>query len=406
MSTATAQLWRDEYLAEHFQRITAFLFRYQALWRPQAFQHLRLPWEEKFPELAQMLRDLDSSHAERLAEQDLELALYLEPFFAEAKALYTSCQLPALTIENTSSVWSEARAVPGRKWQQINAFSQCIAFDSGPLLEWCAGKAHLSRLLAGVQQRSVVALEWNAELVAAGNALAQREKLPVSLHCVDVLDTDSSEFIRREHDVVALHACGRLHIRLLQSCALRQPRALFLAPCCYQLIDTDNYEPLSSLAGIADLPLTRTDLHTAVRDSVTSPLRVQQQRKTLQAWRLGFDVWQREIRGSDNYLVTPSQPLSVLKNGFAAFCRDLCAVHGIAAPIAARYDYYEQVGWRRLRAVAALDLPRILFRRALELWLVLDRALYLREQGYRVEMGTFCERQLTPRNIAIRARRV
>ena len=41
---------------------------------------------------------------------------------------------------------------------------------------------------------------------------------------------------------------------------------------------------------------------------------------------------------------------------------------------------------------------------ALELWLVLDRALYLAERLPRPG-GTFCDRQLTPRNLMIRAHR-
>jgi hypothetical protein len=43
------------------------------------------------------------------------------------------------------------------------------------------------------------------------------------------------------------------------------------------------------------------------------------------------------------------------------------------------------------------------FRRAIEVWLVLDRALYLQQQGYHVSVTTFCEKQLTPRNILILA---
>jgi hypothetical protein len=396
--------WRDEFLAEHFQRITALLHDHQALWRPQAFQHLHLPWEADLPELAQMLRHLDSARAEQLAEHDLELAEYLNPLLPVAQKLYSRCELPSLALASTLPSLFEARAVPGRKWRQIKAFAGHIPPDSGPLIEWCAGKAHLGRLLARIQQRSVTALEWNADLVAAGAALAQREKLPVLLHCADVMQASSSDFMRREHTVVALHACGRLHVELLRVCATHKPRTLVFAPCCYHLIDSNNYQPLSQLAGAADLTLTLTDLHTAVRDSVTSPQRVQQQRKTLQAWRLGFDIWQREVRGSDNYLPTQSQPLGIIKNGFAAFCRELAALSNLAPPLPARSEYYEQLGWSRLREVAALDLPRIVFRRALELWLILDRALYLREHGYAVEVGTFSERQLTPRNVAIRAR--
>ena len=56
-----------------------------------------------------------------------------------------------------------------------------------------------------------------------------------------------------------------------------------------------------------------------------------------------------------------------------------------------------------LPVMARMELVRHLFRRPLELWLVLDRALFLQEQGYQVELSQFCARELTPRNILIHA---
>ncbi|MNE62192.1 hypothetical protein D3C76_1770990 [compost metagenome] len=62
-------------------------------------------------------------------------------------------------------------------------------------------------------------------------------------------------------------------------------------------------------------------------------------------------------------------------------------------------------GWQRLAEVRNLELLRNLFRRPLEMWLVLDRGLYLQEQGYRVQLGVFCEQPLTPRNLMLLAER-
>jgi len=58
-----------------------------------------------------------------------------------------------------------------------------------------------------------------------------------------------------------------------------------------------------------------------------------------------------------------------------------------------------------LAEVRNLELLRNLFRRPLELWLLLDRALYLQEQGYHVKLGTFCDYQLSPRNLLLLAER-
>src|SRR3546814_15111250 len=65
----------------------------------------------------------------------------------------------------------------------------------------------------------------------------------------------------------------------------------------------------------------------------------------------------------------------------------------------------EAAGHQRLAEVRNLELVRGLFRRPLELWLVLDRALFLSQKNYNVRLGTFCKTPLTPRNLMLLAER-
>jgi len=51
-----------------------------------------------------------------------------------------------------------------------------------------------------------------------------------------------------------------------------------------------------------------------------------------------------------------------------------------------------------------LSIVRHAFRRPLEVWLALDLAVRLENDGYAVDLGRFCERPLTPRNLLISAR--
>jgi hypothetical protein len=125
----------------------------------------------------------------------------------------------------------------------------------------------------------------------------------------------------------------------------------------------------------------------------------------LAAWRLGFDRLQRQLRGVDAYLPTPSRPARALASGFAAFCADLAAHHGLVLPPGIDYPALEAAGHAQHARVRRLELVRHAFRRPLETLLASDRALFLEERGYRVVVGTFCPRQLTPRNLAIVARR-
>lgn len=400
--------WRGDQLGDLFDALSRWLTRAERWWRPRAFVMPELPWQRDHPELAGQLRDLPLADAERIAASNTALYDFFATapceFLAKASTYFRPLH-PGAVTQPASAYFAEARDVPGRKWQQIIAFAHAVKNSSLPATEWCAGKSHLGRHYARLGGAAVDALEWQRELVDEGNRLSQREHHAVRCHCIDVLTPASSEFLRGDRNVLALHACGQLHIHLLGECVRLQPQAIALAPCCYQLQRDDLYRPLSQRARRADLKLARVDLHTAVQESVTSPRRVQRQRQTLQAWRLGFDLLQRDIRGVDEYLPTPSLPLSALQEGFEVICRRFADYKKMALPSGIHFSDYEMLGERRVREVAALDLPRLLFRRALEWWLVLDRALLLQENGYHVEVGEFCERALTPRNLMIRAQR-
>ena len=394
-------VWRDDVLPERFEQLTDLLKAGEPFWRHHAFKSLQLPWESEFSELSRQLRGLTLETAEQLARDDQALSDFLVahlPLFAQIASV---CAVGTFDMQPLPDI--EPYDVPGRKWQQIRHFAPCVPASGGALLEWCSGKAHLGRLLAQRCGASVVALERDARLIDAGKAQAARDHVAVDFHCVDVMTDAAAAVLQQNHHAVALHACGDLHTRLLTLCAEKKTQTITLAPCCYQLMADASRYMLSQAARASGLQLRHDDLRTAVHGTVTAAARQNRQRCQLQAWRLGFDLLQRAVRGIDTYLPTPALSSAVLHTSFAAVCAQLAAHKRLQLPEPIDYAHYEQAGRARLREVTALDLPRIAYRRALELWLALDRALFLRENGYTVQLGEFCERALTPRNLLMRA---
>lgn len=393
-------------LLERFHALDAFLLSHQELWRPRPFNLLRLPWEEQHPELAAWLRQRSLEDAEAAHNHPEQLAAP-EPFASlavTAQALSESGELPARDGSEAPERFSVD--VPGRKWQQIRHFSSRLQFAERPRhwLDWCAGKGHLGHALAH-DGTPLTCLEHDTALVEAGQALGDRLGLASRHHLQDVLAADAAERLDAAHTPVALHACGELHTRLLQLASQAGCRQLAVAPCCYNRIDGETYRPLSVAAQASTLHLSREDLSLPLRETVTAGARVRRQRDQSMARRLAFDLLQRELRGVDAYLPTPSLPAAWLQKPFADYCRDLAALRELPAPTPRDWQALEARGWQRLAEVRNLELPRALFRRPLELWLLLDRALYLEEQGYRVRLGRFCDTRLTPRNHLLLAER-
>lgn len=385
-----------------FKALDTFLIEHQGLWRPRPFTHRQLPWEADHPALSHWLRQRSLADAEAAHNHpyDLPAPAPFPQLAAQALALGAVDKLPATPLEPARHRLNVD--VPGRKWQQIEAFGAALGFAQTPKhwLDWCAGKGHLGRRLLQTGQH-LTCLEYDPALIAAGQALSEHHGLPATHRLQDVM---ADVALSAEHTPVALHACGDLHVRLLQLASSAGCKQLALAPCCYNRIGTERYQALSSAGQASALQLSLDDLGLPLSETVTAGTRVRRQRDTSMARRLGFDHLQRQLRGCDDYLPTPSLPSAWLDKPFAEYCRELAALKGLST---GEQDWLalEVHGWRRLAEVRNLELVRGLFRRPLELWLVLDRALFLRENGYRVEVGSFCEAALTPRNLMVLAER-
>ncbi|WGL64928.1 methyltransferase [Pseudomonas sp. CW003PS] len=399
-----ATILTSDDLLTRFQALDDFLLQHQALWRPRPFHHLHLPWEAEVPELAAWLRRRSLEQAETTNPFALAAPAPFPELASQAQTLSTIGELPGgdpVQRARTLSV-----DVPGRKLAQIQAFASRLQFQQRPThwLDWCAGKGHLGRWLTQIGQR-LTCLEYDPALIESGRALSERLGLDAVHVQQDVLADTCNARLKKEHTPVALHACGDLHVRLLQLASRNSCSQLAVAPCCYNRIAGLHYQPLSSAAQVSALQLSRDDLGLPLSETVTAGARVRRQRDQSMAWRLAFDLLQRQLRGIDEYLPTPSLPSDWLSKPFAHFCHDLAMLRDVPPPGEQNWPELEALGWQRLAEVRNLELLRNLFRRPLELWLLLDRALYLQEQGYSVKLGSFCEYRLSPRNLLLLAER-
>ncbi|RMO18130.1 hypothetical protein ALQ47_00997 [Pseudomonas cichorii] len=397
---------QDEHLRSRFRALDSFLFAHQALWRPKPFTHLQMAWEQHYPTLAQWLRarTLDEAEAAHNHPERLDAPYPFAQLADEAFELGHIGELPAYPLAPVEP--RQSVDVPGRKWQQIEAFASHLQWrdNASHWLDWCSGKGHLGRRLTHSGQK-LTCLERDPALVEAGRKLSARQHIDAEHLQQDVMADDTWRHLKPEHTPVALHACGDLHVQLMQVASQTGCIQMAIAPCCYNRTRFDEYQALSSEGRSSALKLSRDELGLPLSETVTAGARVRRQRDTSMARRLGFDLLQRQLRGVDEYLPTPSLPVSWLDKPYSDYCRELAELKNLPAPGQHDWAELEAAGWQRLAEVRNLELLRNLFRRPLELWLVLDKAMYVQEHGYSVSVGTFCDSRLTPRNLLVLAQK-
>lgn len=386
----------------YFVQLSLMLQQYREFWQVSPFRCDQLPWQNSV--LLQRLAEIDDITLQQVDRCEILQRQYFADVFPLLFALPEQINKTATEDVAPLPFWLEV-GIGGRKLQQIDALCQFWPETTLPVLEWCAGKGHLGRILAHRYAVPVTSVEWQAGLCEAGAALAEKFNLSQRFICADVLTDSTKTPLQASQHVVALHACGQLHISLLQQAVAAGCQQLQLVPCCYHLIPTETYQPLSAEAKQQDLSLSKDDLKLIVQGQVTGGERIEKLRATEVLWRLAYDEIRRDLTGDTAYRPLSSVSKQCFSQDFVTFARWAAAQHQLTLPAALVEEDYLQRAKARLQVVQRIELVRHLFRRPLEMWLALDKVLYLQQHGYKVELTTFCDYQITPRNLLLQASR-
>ena len=199
---------------------------------------------------------------------------------------------------------------------------------------------------------------------------------------------------------IGLHACGELGDRIVLEAAAAGCN-LALISCCLQKIRAPARAALSRVG--APLVLRRATLGltnlTAQPAGVEGSLEAQLAAREA---RLGLRALLR-ARGLE---IAPGAEMRGLNRrrahaGLPDLAARALALRGLAPASPRELRAHERAARRDHAAVRRLALPRHLLARLVELAVVLDRAAFLEEHGIAVRVATFCERAVTPRNLAL-----
>lgn len=388
-------------LADRFLTLQALLEDHADVWRPRPFCSDTPAWAARFGALHAAVLALDDGELARLQADDAASLAWVSAHLPALAALpmltaVAICEAHPLPTCDAHFDWG----IPGRKRDQIEAFAAAVGPLDAPVLEWCAGKGHLGRRLAMHGTAALTSLEIDPALCAESVRLAARARRVQRSVCADAL-SEAGQARVAGHHVVALHACGELHRSLVRRAAQGGAAGFSIAPCCYDRGVVGHYRPMSTAARLV---LDAGDLRLALTETVTATGRERRQQAQNRAYKLGFIALRQALEGTP-YRPFRSVPAAWGRMDFEGFCRQLAAREAVALPAMVRWDDWLAVGWARQAQVARHELVRHVFRRALELWLVGDLALGLEAAGYRVRLGQFCARTLTPRNLLVQAAR-
>lgn len=280
-----------------------------------------------------------------------------------------------------------------RKHAQVVAFERFAApYAAGAarVIDVGAGHGHLTRVLGAV------GLERDAARVATARALgaATFEVRDVMVDGIPAAPGDC---------LVGLHACGALGDAIVTTAVAARARVVLLG-CCLQKRSGDRRAFRRDLGDALDLPHDLLGLSNLVpRDdgveaSREANLAARARRVALRALLADRGIELRpgaETEGVNRR--TAHGPL-------AALVAKAFAVRGLPTPAVAEIEAAERDGLRAFSRARRLGLPRSLLGRAIEVFVLHDRATALAAAGFSSEIGALFPLAVSARNLVLAAR--
>lgn len=397
---------KNKQIQKRFFELSEFLQTHQNLWQTRPFHQLPLSWEKHYPHISKWLRNFSEPEIEKYAECLEEYPNLPQPFYDWVHRGKSLSELASFPYNKISLPSSYFRGVPGKKQRQIRALCQVldplVSKDISSVVDWCSGKGHMGRTWFRLQKTPTTFIEKNEQLCQQGNQFLKKEGISARFLHRDVLRDNLSAELPPQALFLALHACGNLHNQLLKKIFSYQARAFALSPCCYHRIDTEFYRPLSCAGKKISLKLDQNALCLAMlQENPERPQELKFRRQSMK-WRLAFDLIVQEKLGKEKHVSLPSFPRDLLRQPFSEFCQKMIEKNQLSFSLSdSSCEKYLSLGQEKLRIIRGLGLLLNIFRRPLELWLVLDKAMYLQEKEAVCQVGKFCSFADSPRNILL-----
>jgi hypothetical protein len=369
---------------------------HRTYWSIHPFEKDTFDWEHTNPDLSLFLRSWTNEEVEAF-----ERCPHLHPKAPrELKEIASQCseltKLPILYREEIDLPASMSLHIKERKWKQIVSFISSLHPKNDAFVDWCCGKGHLGRVLSSLYSVPVYGLEYNMDLVEKGKNLALSGH---NLYCCDVLH-DEIPFVNGS--LLALHSCGDLLERAMEVVVAQELSQCVLVSCCFHKIVHEERYPLSKSEGVHGFMLNRHELRIPSTFEHRASKTKKRRRRNDMRYRIALDLILRDLGLQKSYSSIPSVPDGWKDETLEGYIGKICVREKIVIPSSIDFGLYEQKAHKKLCMIRGLSSLRSLFSRVLEVWLNGDRALWLYEQGYDVEMGICMPEEITPRNIVLK----
>ncbi len=407
---------------DRFLRVRDFLKPYQRMWENEIMLSYPAPLSE-YPEawLQELLRIQTKADLIRLEMKDVE-GLISGPGLREFyRSIDELCSLPPAPTypPMPEDAWTWLYIIP-KKQHEIRRLAPHVhhlyhSLSVGRVVDVGGGIGLFAQTINNNYQLAVTSVDMNTELQSTGRLRheknARNPQNPVRYLHLKVESGGDFEKIMEENVLpVGLHTCGPLAVDIIRSAAKGRVPGLVNFGCCYQTLDArPDFQNLSSFAQdhgplwLNQFALTLSCRAHRKMDEKSFDLKLK-----VKHYRYAIHLLLTDHYRRTNVLSLGNSHPSLYDRPFSAYALEQLRRLSIQSRHTEleldEFFAQEQVQTTVQRMIAA-GLIRNALGRVLEIYLLLDRAIFLEEHGYDASVTEFFDERISPRNIGITALR-
>jgi hypothetical protein len=391
---ANAKIWQEEVIHGH----------------PKSLDHYPPEW----PEALDRAGEEGAWHFDCRRYDSLDLPASLQQWLEKIKELNQIEDLELSPLEQLPS-WAFSH-VSLKKQHEIERVVAAIAHRKkgiSHIVDLGGGQGHLARILALYYGHTVHSIDRSHEFQELGKKRLAKYPHPESagsLHFHHGIFgekfEDKNALFNTKSLSLGLHTCGPLANWHLQKSIENNCPLILNFGCCYSSCDPQKDTLLSSYTReYCALPINKYALTLATRGHTQITRRAFDDKCQVKRYRYGLHLYLLENGLATEFETVGSSPLRHYYAPFSTYALQKFEKLGIEK--SAKHErelqlfYDDQKTQDLIQRLFLANLIRWQLGRSLELYLLIDRALWVEDLGREAKLYRFFDEELSPRNIGI-----
>ncbi len=405
---------------ERFLQIKDFLKPYQRIWQNEIMLMYPRPLEDYSLEWIEELRQYqDKKDVIKLEKKEVNgfvkspelISFYQE--IARLTQLPEAPNYPAMPEDRFTWLF----IIP-KKQHEIKKLSPHIHHlyqkkKIHDVIDIGGGIGLLAQTLSNYFQLNVTSIDMNSDFQKTGmernikNAKDQTNRVKYKNLKVSS-DSEFSQLLKNNVMPVGLHTCGKLALDLIRVSSIERVPVLINFGCCYHTLDqSTELQNISEFAQKNDpLWMNKFALTLSCRAHRKMDEKDYDLKLKVKFFRYAIHVLLFDQYDLKELVTLGNSSPKLYDESFGVYVLEQLKRIGMTPKhtIEELNAFFENPDLQILiERMLAAGLIRNALGRVMELYLLLDRAIFLEEQGYKVDVQEFFDEELSPRNIGITA---